>query len=417
MAFDFPASPTNGTVSNGYTWDATAGMWVGGPGVSGPVTEQFFDMSGKTAQDVTVPSWAKAVELQFHHVPVGSQFLGMRVSVDGTTFLSGAAHYVSSIPWHVFNPVSWGGQPSTGASYAQLGLQASQLATPTLTDVFFSLERKTANDGFVWRSYANGVDGASAAVTGWPYGWVDGTAPGAALRVAALRFLLSGGGAFGPNSYVKVRWIGDSAAIPATNAISDAPSTGGEYVRANGIWRLKSQTLVLDGVQTVTVPIPATAKMMRMEAIVSTATQTASCMLYWRGSIDGTNFLQGATDYYYAGMIHYAGSGGYANMPGANANLGYLTLGQDYSANQPHKVRALFPLTRAANNINIIAMVNAQYYNSPAANYYTDAQFNSMLGATNLGTSLTPLKALLFGVGNGPVGAPGAANIVCDWMY
>lgn len=407
--FDFPASPAIGDASNGYVFNGTG--WAGGP-IAGQPTEQFVNLAGVTQVDVTVPTWARGAVLDGSvFAGTAANYAGLQVSIDGTTFYAGTSYQLVGGPFHN-QTGGYSNQAAGGAPIIYLSYPKSNLLIPHVFQCQLSLESNNTTQLIAARTEAQGYDNTALGFQMWWQGYlnVNLTPP---ARVQKLR-IISGSGAFA-NGYVKIKWLG--ATPPQSNAVGEAPQDGSEYVRVNGLWRLKSQTLVLDGVQTATVTIPAGAKMLRAEGIVSTVTQLAACITYWRGSVDGTTFLSGASDYFYVGMAHYSGSAGYTNMPGGAANLGYLTIGTDYSANQPHKFRALFPLTRNANNVNIIVMVNAQYYNSPATNSYTDLQFHSILVSTNIGTSLTPLKALLFGIGNGPVGSAGAANITLDWMY
>lgn len=84
---------------------------------------------------------------------------------------------------------------------------------------------------------------------------------------------------------------------------ADAPVDDCEYVRVNGVWRLKSQRVDLSGVSFATgaaVPVPTGARLMKFAwdiGKVDAAAYSPSIRL----SVDGSTFLSGASDYAYTG--------------------------------------------------------------------------------------------------------------------
>jgi hypothetical protein len=107
--------------------------------------------------------------------------------------------------------------------------------------------------------------------------------------------------------------------------IADAPADGNEYVRVNGVWRLKSQVLNLSSTG-VNVVVPVGAKHAKIEGRVLGATTGLNPVI--RASIDGSTYLAGASDYIYAGSILYTGSSGSPTKVGAIAtSYYYLTMG------------------------------------------------------------------------------------------
>lgn len=83
----------------------------------------------------------------------------------------------------------------------------------------------------------------------------------------------------------------------------DAPVDDGEYVRINGVWRLKSQRVDLSGLAFATgaaVPVPTGARLMKFAWDVGKVDAGAYAPSI-RLSVDGSTFLAGASDYAYTG--------------------------------------------------------------------------------------------------------------------
>lgn len=101
--------------------------------------------------------------------------------------------------------------------------------------------------------------------------------------------------------------------------IAPPPSDDGEYVMVNGVWRLKSKSLILDGVPSpLSIPVPNGAKFMKIAGSVHPAVGQG---LVLRASIDGTIFL-GSPHYTYTGFVHNTGTSGivaYAETVGQGA--------------------------------------------------------------------------------------------------
>jgi hypothetical protein len=417
VAFDFPASPTNGTVSNGYTWSAAADMWVGGPGVSGPVTEQTFDPVGLVNLDIPVPSWAKGVTIDGSVYTTGAAAVVMRVSFDGTTFGAGASDYNNAAAQHSTGTQGYAGLATTANNFMYVSVNADSVIVPQNFSAEMNLTRPNSSALFHLKTYTKMYDSAATQQyrTWWGNSAVMPALSGTNLAIKAIRILHGTSGvAFPAGSFVRVKWLGDSAAIPATNAISDAPSDGNEYVRVNNIWRLKSQTFFPRGVANFEFNVPTGAKMLVADASILTTTQVANTALGWWASTDGTTFYTGATDYYYTGFIHYSGSSGYSNLPGANAGYGVLSFATDYTQNQPINLRWTMPITRQANTYNLIGLVTPSYYNSPATNYYTDGMIHTMFYNAAAGLSL---KRIRVGIANTAALMGLESTFTVNWVY
>jgi hypothetical protein len=237
MAFDFPASPTNGQVyapSGGpaYQWDGE--KWKGGQ-PSGPQTEQYFDLTGKTSIDLTVPSWAKACKLTgIAFCPTGTQ-VALQMSADGTTFFTGATDYTSTGPILNTGTSAYQAYGTSTAASAVLTLTSTSVALPHLFTTDLNVERPSTAQQFA--SKTDGKSHDSNAATGYR-SWLSLAALGIALttslRLAKLR-ISNGGGVFTGGS-LHVQWLGDAAQVPISNAIPDAPQNGKPWVRRNGVW-------------------------------------------------------------------------------------------------------------------------------------------------------------------------------------
>jgi hypothetical protein len=409
--FDFPASPTVGQVSNGYTWNATLGFWTGGPGVSGPVTEQFFDLSGLATKDIPVPTWAKGCRATLMIIPGAAGIMALQASGDGTTFPATSGNYYFLGPWHAGGSGGYQNQASAASTYIPLSLASDLNITSQLISVDIQLTRPTTADYFGVKVQSSSYNSAATglSLTDWQQGWIM-PAMTTSLTLKALRFF---GVTARAGSFVKVEWLGDSAAIPQSNAISDAPSDGGEYVRVSGVWRLKSQTLVLDGLTAGEVTVPTGAKLAKLSGTLHQATTTyaAPC---WRGSLDGTTFMQAAADYFYVGFAHYTGSSGFQNLVGALANVGYLNFGTDYPA-IGSTFEMTLALTRPSSAQNFIGMVQGSNYYSAATNYYSDYFLKSTLLSTNAGSYLA-IKKLQF-LWNAAQTFLAPSTVDCEWVY
>jgi hypothetical protein len=97
----------------------------------------------------------------------------------------------------------------------------------------------------------------------------------------------------------------DSSWQVATGTFTDAPSDSAEYVRINGVWRAKAQSFDVGGLASKDITVPTTAKRMRLNVVLWTASSQQSNLLV---SGDGTTFPTGASDYTIAGFQHQTGN-------------------------------------------------------------------------------------------------------------
>jgi hypothetical protein len=201
-------------------------------------------------------------------------------------------------------------------------------------------------------------------------------------------------------------WIG--GALGSAGVISDAPNDGGEYVRVNGVWRLKSQSFDVSGKASQEVTVPANAKLCRVTGIVypSSATPSAaSCRI----SYDGTTFLTGASDYNNAGAAHGAGSANFFNIAAYTASSFALSGNIDV-ANTPNNFTTELGLQRPSTSHNFSQKSYATNYVTLATHTYMHWWHN---GYTAVGSGLA-VKALQFFMA-APFGA--ASSIEINWGY
>jgi len=172
------------------------------------------------------------------------------------------------------------------------------------------------------------------------------------------------------------------------------PQDGGEYVMRNGLWRLKSQRLILDGAAMATgvqVAVPQSAKAMRYNGQMISSSATAF-NAELRLSIDGTNFIGGASDYAVSGAYFQSAALTWANYN--TTALSFLMLGVNQaSANNPAMFEGHFNLQRAATANLLAGLCRSGSYQ--AATHY-QGLFNIWCDGAAW-SAATQIKALSFG--------------------
>jgi hypothetical protein len=294
VAFDFPASPSQGQIyaptgGPAYQWDGE--KWKGGQ-PSGPQTEQFFDASGLANVDIQVPTWAKGVEITGNTMSASGTYPVLRVSMDGTTFLAGATDYSNVGPIHNTGSSGYAVAALATGDHIQLGLNSDVPTFPQLFTANMTLVRPTTSTSYHLKNYLSLFQ--SLAANQYRTYWNTGEVRNATgLAIKALRVLCNGG-TFNAGSWVRVKWLGDAAQVPISNAIPDSPHDGGHYVRQNGLWVRATPVLqdvlyydstdfsrnavseaVMSNPQNIILKSP-TSKVFWEAAIYSTITSTAS---------------------------------------------------------------------------------------------------------------------------------------------
>jgi hypothetical protein len=196
------------------------------------------------------------------------------------------------------------------------------------------------------------------------------------------------------------------------------PQDGNEYVMVNGLWRLKSQSFVLDGLINFDFAVPAGARAVRVYAsLMPPNPGGVSNSVLLKASLDGTTFLAGASDYHYSGFIYYSGTSAIA------ANLGSVVSANCYLAfnNDSNIVQEVIDLRMSMVRPTVpsaqpwYGMVHSASYQSAAANAYNVAQVRVGVMMTNAG-AVTALKALrIHRNANAVFGSPSYAAV--DWYY
>lgn len=411
MAFDFPSSPASGDVyapSGGPSWQYDGEKWKGGQ-PSGPQTEQFIDYSGKSSVNVPVPTWAKSCRVTMSITPTAAGSMSFRISTDGTTFIAGASDYTYTTPYHVAapSPGAWSSGAMANASQAALSAGTDVLTVAHTIVAEISLVRPVASDAITYKSRGTSYHSTSQLMSAWFHGYVATGVMGGVLTVKALQFFGLTGKA---GSHIHVQWIGDAASVPISNAIADCPSDGGEYMRVNGVWRLSKQTFVAPfagNVVIFTPPAGARTALVKAALWAPSANQTA---MQW--SADGTTWAAGASDYSYAGWIHYAGSAtpGFAVQPSTNATFFPLS-GISDNASIPTLIELMQPVYHPQGVYT--AKWSSSFYNSAAAQ--TMVQYN-LTGWSN-NAPIAAAASLKFRLQPSAVAWSAGSWMTVEWLY
>jgi hypothetical protein len=241
-SFDFPASPSSGQVYTptggpSYQWDGE--KWKGGQ-PSGPQTEQFIDLSGKTQQDIVVPTWAKVAKFNATVLPSNAtpSVFCLRVSTDGTTFLTGAADYHAAGFNHFTGSGGFANAAGTSSNLWSLTGAHDNAENPIVVDGQLSVSRVAVPPVFAGMVRSKHYNAAATSL----YSESDlrislYSGAGSSLTLKALRFFSSAGTAWGGGSSLKIEWLGDAAQVPISNAIAEAPNDSNVYLRGQNTWK------------------------------------------------------------------------------------------------------------------------------------------------------------------------------------
>jgi len=403
MAFDFPASPSTGQVftpAGGPAYQYDGEKWKGGQ-VSGPQTEQFFDLSGKTSLAVTIPTWAKSARITLTTLCSVAYQNYMRWSIDGTTFIS-STDYITAGFYHGAN-ATFNTQGAVTLANLPLTIQNGAPTVPDIVDIILTTQTPAGNQfNMLTRSWAYGTTLLSTHVFYHHYSNLT-----ALINATSLKAFLvfNDGTAWGAGSQMKVEWIGDAASVPISNAIADCPSDGGEYVRVNGVWRLKSQSFDFTGKATQDVVVPPSAKMASITASIQ-PTATAGG-LYAQFSGDGTTFLT-SSNYFSNGPYHTVSPAQYLTQSGRTGTGWELSGGHDNST-VPIIATVEMSLQRASD-------ANFTYRSHSASYHSTTAYFTAWYSgyvASSVVPGILAIKALRF---YGVTGKAGSVLSV-EWIY
>lgn len=189
------------------------------------------------------------------------------------------------------------------------------------------------------------------------------------------------------------------------------PSDNGEYVYINGVWRLKRQTFILDGVNAAigsSVAVPTGARAARFSGSISCNSATA-LVATLRASLDGTTMLSGATDYVTAGDYLSDGATTVGNCAAATAS--YVTMSVTLvSAAQGILFEGYIIVTKLA-AINFHGHVRCSVWTTTRYQNFYQFVMNSAAW-----TGATQIKALNFGA-HGSTGTFVDSYVDLEWIY
>jgi hypothetical protein len=331
----------------------------------------------------------------------------IQLSFDGTTFL--ATGYTTGGPYHnaAGGASAYLTQASAVINYLPLAWATDNLVVPYSFEGLLGLVAVTGSQLLTLKATSTSYgSGTVAHRTNSIQAYYSGTPPS---TVKALRFLNTANATpYGTNSFIRVKWLGDYAQVPTGNAIAEAPADGGEYVRVNGIWRLKEQTFTPTGSQNITVP--AGAKLAHVRA---TLWQPSSNSASMRWSADGSTFVSGASDYSFGGFIQYAGSASVTQQNIANAAAVPLHATTD-NASIPAVIDMMLVVAKPSTTQVYDAQWRSTAYNSAAAQTYAQWQFSVYTNNATL-NAVTALKA--FQIFPTSIAWTAGSQINVEWIY
>jgi len=157
-----------------------------------------------------------------------------------------------------------------------------------------------------------------------------------------------------------------------SSSMPDPPADGNEYVRVNGVWRLKSQSFDMTGTQIQSVAVPSwRPKQARLSGYAYTANAVVMALTL-RVSADGTTYFSGASDYTRAGLSHSTG----ATAPGvgtstATASNAWLCTVNGDNGNLAHVFNVDVALERPDSTVSCFtySSYGASFSNNAAVQY------------------------------------------------
>jgi len=190
------------------------------------------------------------------------------------------------------------------------------------------------------------------------------------------------------------------------------PQDGNEYVMRNGLWRLKSQTLNLDGVSAAVgapVAVPVGARAVKFSGLIALNNSATSIQPTLRCSLDGATFLAGASDYGYSGSYFPSSSAAATNLPTTAAAFALLGI---------QNTTALFGC-RIDGSMNLVRQGNSFQGHSYGSSLQAAAHYQSLIqfwNNANFGAAPNAIKALSFGCHSG-TGTMFDSYVDLEWAY
>jgi len=271
-----------------------------------------------------------------------------------------------------------------------------------------NLARPSATQVFSQKAYAKNYDTGSTTQgrSFWHQGWLQASVT-AALALKAIRIYASPG-PIQAGSWLQVKWL--AGQVPQANGlVPEAPNDGNEYVRVNGVWRLRKQEVSMSGLQQADVAVPDWNPKLARVYFNTCCVDTTGYSMVMRCSVDGTTFLAGATDYYNAG-IYSAGAAAVGNAsytPATAYPYAYLSFGAN-NTSVPNFGTVDVVLERAGGTF--VVQSTASYYS--ATGYGMGVLSNYLSGGFG---SAQRLKALRLIKNAGGVMSAGSRFMV-EWL-
>jgi len=168
------------------------------------VKQTVIPAAGAAGIDVTVPSWAKMVEIDGSVFgAAGANVVVMQLSGDGTTFLASAAAYAVGGPNHVQGNSSFNTTATTGNSFMNLTGPHNEVTAPITFKSIMNVTRPTTSTFFICQSYSRIFAPTQLYSIHWLFSnAIDATL---GLQLKALRFLPSL--PFAAGSQLHFRWL------------------------------------------------------------------------------------------------------------------------------------------------------------------------------------------------------------------
>jgi hypothetical protein len=226
-----PTNPVNGTLwyesDTGtlfvYYDDGNTRQWVQAGGITGPappmdgneyvmvngvwrLKSQAFDIAGLSSLIIPVPAWGP-LNMRMKAIVFGSvaQNQQLTISIDGTTFLSGASDYMISGFTHnsvggTFSNTAWSTYPvilmSPGTDVVYI---------PQQSDVSLRLTRAHANENPAWSTRGSAYTGANGAQTSFWDGYVSAAVISVGSAIKAVRWAVTAG--IANSGRITVEWL------------------------------------------------------------------------------------------------------------------------------------------------------------------------------------------------------------------
>lgn len=224
---DFPASPALNDTYRDWKYDGE--KWAGPAAIPGDppsddkayglrdgkwvpvIWRQRIDMSGLNSKDVPVPAGAKLMRWMFGLQQVGStnDLIMFRISLDGTTFISGATNYGVGAYLHGISPNTYVKQiPSYTGSGMYMTWTHNAPTQQQLSRGFLLLTvPNSALKCFISKFTSESYNASYTGLLTIGHNWTNGLTAGSGNDIKAIRIYLVNGSLFAANQWLTLEWI------------------------------------------------------------------------------------------------------------------------------------------------------------------------------------------------------------------